>query len=249
MMKARILVATAVGMTVCVPAMVDAAQWDTSVALGVTVAKGNSESLMANGSVTGERNTDLHDLRIGMEANYGKAEVETTTDGTARTEKDTTTDNTEALLVYKRKFGRTYANSDNTLSRDRMAEIDVRMIAALGGGVFVLDTEKAKLGLELGAAYIREDRPGTRDEQMALRVAGRHDQKLSGKSKAWAELEFLPNSDDLDDYLMNAEAGVEAALNSSLSLRVVFEAHYDSVVPNNIEKDDLSLISSLVYTL
>jgi putative salt-induced outer membrane protein YdiY len=59
----------------------------------------------------------------------------------------------------------------------------------------------------------------------------------------------MPNVDDIDDYLANGEAGIEAAINETLSLRVVMQDRYDSTVPDNIDHNDLSVVSSLVYKL
>jgi putative salt-induced outer membrane protein YdiY len=48
---------------------------------------------------------------------------------------------------------------------------------------------------------------------------------------------------------MNAEAGIEAAINTSLSLRFVVQDRYDSQVPADRKENDLAVISSLVYKL
>jgi putative salt-induced outer membrane protein YdiY len=218
------------------------AEWDSTVALGVNITSGNSETLALNGSVAAERDGDVHEIRLGVEGNFGEAEV----DG----ETETTTENAKALAAYKYKLNGTYLYSDNSILHDEIAAVDYRLVIGVGVGYHVIDSENAKLGLELGVAYLKEElADDTQDDNMSARVAARHDQSLSKHAKFWLAAEYLPNTDDTDDYLLNGEAGAEAALNSTLSLRVVLQDRYDSVVPAGREENDLSVISALVYTL
>ncbi|MBT3191715.1 MAG: DUF481 domain-containing protein [Verrucomicrobia bacterium] len=217
-------------------------EWDSTVAAGVNVTSGNSDTLAASGSVSGEKAGEDNEIRLGVEANFAESEV----DGVD----ETTTDNAKAYLAYKYKFDRSYAYSDNSLATDDMADIKYRLIAGVGMGYRVIESDAIKLGLELGAAYMSEELAGdVSDDGILARIAARHDQALSETSKFWLSAEYLPRADDTDDYLLNGEAGVEAALNSTLSLRVVVQDRYDSTVPVDREHNDLAVISSLVYTL
>lgn len=217
-------------------------EWDSTVAAGLNVTSGNSETLAANAAVTAERVGDVHEIRLGIEGNTGEAEI----DGVD----ETTTQNAKAQAAYKYKFNGSYLYSDNSIFHDDIADIEYRLIVGVGVGYRVVDTERAKLGLEIGVAYVEEElNGGTKDDTIAGRIAVRHDQTLSEQSKCWLSAEYLPSVDDTDDYLFNGEAGVEAALNSTLSLRVVVQDRYDSTVPVDREHNDLSVISSLVYTL
>lgn len=217
-------------------------EWDRTVAVGVNVTSGNSETLAANGSVSAEKAGDVHEIRLGIEANYGEAEVDEET--------DTTTQNGKAVVAYKYKLNGSYLYSDNSLFHDDVAAIDYRLVVGVGVGYHVIKTDKAKLGLEVGAAYIEEEREaGIKEDNVSARVAARHDQDLSEHAKFWLAAEYLPNVDDMDDYLLNGEVGLEAALNSSLSLRAVVQDRYDSLVPEGREENDIAVISSLVYKL
>jgi hypothetical protein len=55
--------------------------------------------------------------------------------------------------------------------------------------------------------------------------------------------------DKFNNYILNAEVGVEAALNksSNLSLRSVLQDAYVNIPAPNRLKNDLKLITSLVY--
>jgi putative salt-induced outer membrane protein YdiY len=198
--------------------------------------------MAANASINAEKAGDVHEIRLGAEGNFGESTINEVD--------ETTTQNAKAVAVYKRKFNELFLYSDNSLFHDKMTDVDSRLILGLGVGRRLFENDNTKLDIELGAAYISEvlaNDPG--DDYAAGRFAFRHDQKLSDSSKLWLAAEYMPNIEDFKNYLLNGEAGLEAALNSSLSLRVVLQNRYDSTVPAEREKNDLSVISSLVYKL
>ena len=84
------------------------------------------------------------------------------------------------------------------------------------------------------------------DDYWAVRLAVRHDHVLSKTAKTWESLEYLPRADDWADYLLQAEAGVEAALNARFNLRLVLQDRYDSEPPAGIDENDLTVVASLV---
>mgnify|MGYP006419427661 CR=1 FL=1 len=225
-------------------------EWSRSVAVGVTLTSGNSETLAANASISAENAGEDNEIRMGVEGNFGEAEVDVTVGDETTSVDETTTQNTKAYAAYKYKFDRSYIYSDDSIMHDDIASIDYRLILGIGLGYRVVETEEAKLGLELGAAYMSEElADGTSDDAVLLRAAVRHDQALSEHAKFWLAAEYLPRADDADDYLLNGEAGIEAALNSTLSLRVVAQDRYDSMVPVGREHNDLTAITAIVYTL
>ncbi len=218
------------------------AKWESTVAAGLNIASGNSETLAANASINAEKSGDVHEIRLGAEGNFGESTVNEID--------ETTTQNAKAIAVYKRKFEAFFLYSDNSLFHDKIADIDSRLIVGVGVGRRLMETDNIKFDIELGWAYINEELANTPgDDYVAARFSARHDQKLSENSKLWLTAEYLPNIDDFDDYLLNGEAGLEAALNSALSLRIVLQDRYDNTVPDDRERNDLSLISSVVYKL
>lgn len=239
-----IALAVMVGVVVADEAVNDEG-WDTSLAVGANLNQGNSETMGVNAALTTERDYEKMEYRFGIAANYG----ENTTmaeDGSESTDK--TAQNAKAYANIKRKLGTSYLYSDNSVLHDEIGGIDYRVIVGLGGGAYVRDDDTDKLGLEAGLAYIVEEfESGENDDNLALRLAARHDHTFSETAKCWASLEYLPHLDDFGDYLLNAEIGTETVLNSTLSLRVVAQDRYDSEPPNGLEDNDLSVIAALVY--
>lgn len=215
----------------------------TSLNLGATLNDGNSETLNANGSLVTEGEKDgLGSVRAGVEANYG----ESTVDG----ETDTTVENAKAFANAKKTLSeRTYASLDGSVLYDDVASIDYRAVLSPALGVYLIKEADLSLSLDAGPAYVWEEVGGVSDDYLALRFAERFDYTISETSKFWQSLEFLPRADDFDDYLLNAEVGVEAAINSSMKLRLVLQNKYDSTPAAELEKNDLALIAGFGLTL
>ncbi len=216
--------------------------WETTVSAGLNVTSGNSDSTVANAGVTTVSTQGKHETRLLAEVNYGNSK----TDGNEQT----TADNIKGGAEYKYSLNGSFLYSNNSIFRDTVADLDLRLILGLGGGYHVIKTETAKLDLELGVAYIREERADdTEDDSIAFRAAARHDQAISETAKLWAAVEYLPQTDDFDIYLINSEAGIETVLSQriQLNLRMVVRHRYDSDVPEGRENSDLALISALVY--
>jgi len=223
----------------------EAEGWETSLAVGANINQGNTETMGVNTALTTEREVDKMEYRLGVEAHYGE-NTTTTDDGSEDTDK--TTQNAKAYANIKRNLGTPYIYSDNSVLHDEIGGIDYRAIFGVGGGAYMIDDEKDKLGIEAGLAYIVEKfESGEDDDGMSVRFAARHDHTFSETAKCWASVEYLPSPENFGDYLLNAEMGIETVLNSTLSLRVVAQDRYDSEPPAGLEDNDLALIAALVY--
>jgi putative salt-induced outer membrane protein YdiY len=225
----------------------EAGEWDASLAVGVNLTQGNTETLGINSTLTTARSGEEMEYRFGLEANYGESTL-TATNGLDETE--ITTQNAKAYANIKRKLGAPYVYSDSSLFHDDLAELDYRAMIGLGGGAYALDNETEKLGLEMGLSYIMEAfASGESDAYMALRVAARHDHTFSATAKCWAAIEYLPSLDDFAMYLLNGEIGTTATLNGTLSLRLVAQDRYQSEPPAGLDGNDLAILAALALKL
>jgi putative salt-induced outer membrane protein YdiY len=228
--------------------------WETTVALGVNLTDGNSETLGANASVVGQMESPRHDLRAGIEGSYGESRVDTTVEVGGTTvevsERKATTENAKGYVNYKRKFPQLYAYTDDSILADDIAGIDYRLTLGAGVGRFLLDNGKVKLGVEGGCAFIREElKDDGSDDRLALRAAERCDVKLSDTAKVWESAEYIPDSADFGAYFANAELGLEAALNARSTVRVVVQDRFNSEPAPDRERNDVAVIGALTYKL
>jgi len=217
-------------------------RWMTSIAFGGSMTSGNSDTLGLNLAAGSEKKTEDHEFVFGAVATYGEADDETTTEKGS------------LFFNYKRMFGSSYVYSDTELFRDKIALIKYRFTTSVGYGRYVIDNDNTKLGLEGGVAYIHEDYEDhhsdtweTPDAEgtFALRVAETFEHKLSETAKVWQSLEYMPEFSDFDNYLLNATIGVEAALNSTLSLRFSLEDRYNSQPPYDTDRNDVLTVAAV----
>lgn len=211
---------------------------ENSIALGVTMTDGNSDTLLTTASALHDRKRDDYTLRLGLDYAYGE------TEGTENN------NNVKGVADYRYLVSeRAYVFGNLTAVHDEIADINYRAILSVGPGYYLMKDEAATLGVEAGPAYVREEVGGEENDQLALRFGERYDRQLSATAKCWQALEYLPAADDFDDYLLNSEIGVEAAINASASLRLVVKNAYDSTPAVDREKSDTTVIGALAYQL
>ena len=221
-----------------VSGVASAQEWKTSISLGGSMTDGNTETMTINAGVTSEKTWENSSLRLGLDGTYGEV-------SSAKTNEQA-----KASASYRHTIsGRAYGLWDETLTHDDIADISYRLISSPGLGYYAMKDAAVTLGLEIGPSYIVEEVGGTEDDYAAIRFAERYDRKLSETAKCWQAAEYLPKIDDFEDYLLNAEIGVEAQVNATASIRIVVKDAYDSTPAADREENDLSVVASLVYTL
>ena len=93
------------------------------------------------------------------------------------------------------------------------------------------------------------ERLGTNDSSYAtLRLAERFEHKLADHgARLWQTLELLPQVDRLNNYIVNAELGIEASISKHLSLMSYIDDAYDNEPAPGRQKNDVKLVSGLSY--
>jgi putative salt-induced outer membrane protein YdiY len=212
--------------------------WTSDLALGLTVNGGNSDSTTLTAAWGADRTWESRSFRTRLEGTYGEA------DGEKNTE------NYQATLNLKEVLNRrSYLALDGQARRDTEAEVDYRAIVSPGLGVYLLKSDTRTLTLDLGPAYIAEDVGGLRDDYWAIRFGERYEHQLSEHAKLWQSLAYLPRADNIDDYLVQAEAGVEARLTVRFSLRLVGQYTYDIEPAPGLDEEDYQIVAGLVVQL
>jgi putative salt-induced outer membrane protein YdiY len=210
--------------------------WVTTAALGVTLTRGNSKTLLATANILTEKKWDKNELHFGMDAAYGE---------------DHDTKNTEQIhgfgqynrLLTERLFA--YMRVDAL--HDDIADLKYRVTVAPGIGYYFIKNEKTTLSGEFGPGFIAEEKGGDSREYFTLRVAERLEHKLNERVRVWEFVEYLPKVDDFADYIVNGEAGIDTAITKKLSLRVFAVDNYQSRPAKNRESNDFKLVAGIAY--
>jgi len=211
----------------------------TTIALGGSLTRGNSETLQSNLSIISEGEREgLGLLRMGAEGNYGRSKLAGVDETTVKNAKLFG----NAKKTLSDKF---FASLDATYLCDDIARIDYRAMASPGVDVYLVKSEATKLSIESGGSYVWEKVASVSDEYFALRAAQRFSHVFSKSSKIWQSLEYLPEAKDFGNYLIAAEIGAEAALNDKMNLRCVLQSRYDSEPGAGLKKNDLQLVAGI----
>lgn len=213
--------------------------------LGATITDGNSDSRQGNATwLTEGEKEGLGAIRLGAEGNYGESRP---ADGG---QMDKTIENAKAFLNVKKTLSpKTYAYVDATYLYDDIALIDYRIAIGPGLGAFLVKNDATQVSVEVGPSYVFERVDSQTDSHPALRVAERIEHKLSATARVWESAEYLPDTERFSDYLVNAEVGVEAALNAKLNLRLVLQNKFDSEPADGTEKSDTTFIAGVSVKL
>jgi putative salt-induced outer membrane protein YdiY len=218
--------------------------WKTSVSVGVTVARGNTDTTLASFTANTEKKWDKNDLVFGADGLYGETKDPNQTKYT---------ESAEVLHGFS-QYNRTLAYGFYGYGRidgfhDGIADIKYRLTLAPGLGYFFVTNKIVDFSAEIGPGYIKEQLDGDSRSFATLRIGEKLHYAISPHAKVWEAVEFLPQVNEFDNYLVNSEVGIETSLskNNRLSLRSVLQDSYNNIPAAGRLKNDLKLITSVAY--
>lgn len=219
-------------------------QWESSAAAGLTITSGNSETLLGTFTLSSSRKWERDEVLLGAGAAYGEATIERN----GRDETDTTAANAQGFGQYNHLFTeRFYGGIRLNLLHDEIADVKYRITISPLVGYYAIKNPKTQLAFEAGPSLVIEKQGDDEDQYAALRLAERFEHKLSAKAKVWQSVEFMPQIDRFENYIINFEVGAEASLTEKLSLRAVLQDTYDNEPAEGRKNNDLKLITGVAY--
>lgn len=219
------------------------AELQSTLILGISLTDGNSETFQANAAIVTEgEKAGFASVRAGVEGNYGESTIDN--------QKETTVENAHAFGNIKKTLTkRTFVSLDSSALYDDIAQIDYRVILSPCLGAYLVKNDQISLSVETGPSYVWERLDELNDDYLALRFGERFNYRISKTAKIWQSLDYLPRADDFNDYLLNAELGAEAVMNTFMSLRFVLQDKYDSSPGEESKKNDITLIAGISLLL
>lgn len=210
--------------------------WITSAAFGFSLAKGNTDNMLANGNLVSSKKWDHNEVDLGIDGTYGE------TDGVR------SAGNIHGFTQYNRLFTeRLFGLLRVDAVNDSIADVDYRVTLSPGVGYYFIKTTNTFLRGEVGPGFVFERVDGKSDSYVTLRLAERFETKLNDRVKLWQSLEFLPAFEDFSDYIINAEIGIDTSLTKKLSLRTFVQDTYDSTPAAGLKKNDVKLVAAIAY--
>lgn len=213
-----------------------APKWDASAAMGASVTRGNSDTLLFTITGRGEKKWNSHELYLGVDASYGEnndIKDNETLRGFAQFNE----------LINERWYG--YGRVEGL--HDAIADVEYRFTLSPGIGYYFIKTASTSLSLEGGPGIIFEKQGAETHNYMIARIAEKFEHKFNDRVRVWEMLEFLPQVDNLDNYIVNGEVGVESALSKAWALRVTAQDTYDNEPAPGRKRNDFKLIASIAW--
>jgi putative salt-induced outer membrane protein YdiY len=212
-------------------------KWESSAAAGFTLTQGNSDSVLFTAQVLTQKKWDIHEVRLGADVTYGE------------TDDVKSADAAHAFGQYNRLFTeRFYGYGRIDALHDAVADIEYRFLLSPGVGYYLIKNATTTLSVEGGPGFIFEKQGGEETGYVTARLAERLEHKFNENVRLWQSVEFLPQVDDLDNFLINAEIGVEAKLTERFSMKVFAVDNYDNEPAEGRESNDIKVVTALAYT-
>ena len=210
--------------------------WESSISAGLSVAKGNSDTLLTTVAFKTRTKTPTHEFMLGVDGSYG--------------ENDSVKNNESlhGVSQYNHLFtDRFYGFFNLEGLHDGIADLQYRFTLSPGAGYYFLKETNTTLAGGIGPSLIFQ-RLGEVDSAYAsLRLAERFEHKLNNGARVWQKAEFLPQINMPKNFLVNAEVGAEAALTKTFSLQVALQDNFVNQPAPGRKDNDVKLISSVIY--
>lgn len=218
------------------PAVETRPRWESSAFLGLTLTRGNSDSVLFAANVKTSKKEKQSEWAFGADGAYGEND---------------SVKNNQTLhgfgqynhLFNERLFG--YFRADGL--HDGIADLEYRVVLSPGAGYYLIKEKATSLAVEVGPGYVFEKRGGDTESFATLRVAERFEHKFNDRARVWQSLEYLPEVGDFPNYVVNFEAGIAATISKNLELSVVLQDNYVNRPATGRECNDLKLISGVTY--
>lgn len=216
--------------------------WETSAFVGATLTRGNSDSFIGNLTLDTKRKWEKDDVAFGASAGYGESTVDNSTTKSAQYAR--------GYGQYNRLFTeRFYGGLRLDGEYDDIAGVDYRVrISPLAGYYFIKQT-KTTLSGEIGPSMVFEKlKSESAQSYLGFRAGERFEHKLTDTTRIWQNFEYIPKVEDWsENYLLNGEAGIDAAISKKTSLSLVFQDNFNSQPASGRKQNDVRMIAGLRY--
>jgi putative salt-induced outer membrane protein YdiY len=211
-------------------------KWQRSAGLGATLTGGNSDTVLVTANINATRKWTVHEVLLGASAAYGEVDNQKNADSV------------QGSAQYNRLFSdRFFGYARLNALHDAIADVEYRFTFGPGAGYYFLKSPRTLLSGEIGPSYVHEKVGGVERGYLALRIGEKFEHKFNDRARMWQSLEFLPQVDNIENFIVNAEIGVETKLTDSFSLRVFVQDTYDNEPAPGRKKNDVKLVSGINY--
>ena len=217
--------------------------WQTSATVNVAVNKGNSDTLLAGGNILGIKKWDKNELSAGADAVYGSNKDQ------ASGIRTTTAQNYGASIQYNRLItDRFYFLAHADARQDKVADIKYRVTLSPGAGYYFIKNDRTTLSGEVGPGLVLEQFEHQKGHRyFVLRLGEKFTHKFNDKVRLVQDADYSPQIDDFSNYVVNAQATLEADLSAKLSATLTLGDTYRNEAAPGRKQNDIRLLAGIKY--
>ncbi len=208
--------------------------WTTTAALGVSLAQGNSESVLTNIAYDTAYRTATDEFYLSGSYSFGEVNGETSVDAL------------RAGTRYNRLLtDRFYVGGGVDYLRDDIADLAYRFTGTAYLGYYAIKSDKVSLAFEGGPGVVIEESGGLTDEYFSLRAAERFSWVLGPRTtlKQNAVVDFDPS--DSENWILTATGFLDTDITDDLTWRLAVTYVIDNQPAAGLEEEDLTLTSGI----
>lgn len=216
--------------------------WESVAALGFTMTRGNSETLLATVTAATRKKWTKNELSFGADATYGES--------TVNGQNTVNANSAHGFAQYNRLFTERfygYGRVDGMF--DETADIFYRTGVSPGVGYYFINNTNVDLSLEVGPGYLWENVAGDVDDYATVRVGQKFHLKLSDRARFIETAEWIPEATYLKNYIVNFLAGIDTDITADkkATLGVYLYDNYNNIPAPGRVCNDVKLVVALGY--
>src|SRR5208337_4109975 len=166
------------------------------------------------------------------------------------TETTTTAELLHGFTQYNQLFtDRFYGFGRVEARHDGVADLKYRVSLSAGAGYYFIKNTNTELSVDVGPGYVFQKQDDDYTTYTSLRVGEKFHQALSDRARLWQMAEYSPQVNKFNNYIVNAELGIEADLtkDKKLALRsYVTDSFNNEPVPGR-KQNDLTWVTAIAY--
>lgn len=210
--------------------------WESSLTAGLTLTRGNSHTLLYTGSIQTSKKTPDNEYLFGASGAYGSQNSQDNVN------------NYGGYGQWNHLFtDRFYGYLRVDALRDVIADLDYRVNVGPGVGYYVIKGTNTTLKAEAGGGMQYQHLGDNYSSYGTVRFAESFEHKFNDRARLWEKAEILPQVDKFQNYVVNAEIGIESLITKSVSLKTYLDDTYQSEPAAGRYRNDIKLVSGLSY--
>lgn len=210
--------------------------WKSSATVGFSMTRGNSDNLLVAGKLQTQWKSRVNEWLLGADGAYGE-------------------DNSEKTRETLHGYGqfnhffnpRLYDFGRMDGLHDGIKDIRYRFTASTGLGYYLVQRTNTAFAVEAGPSLVTERQGADDQTYAAARLASRYEYKFGSGARIWQGTELISQMDQPDNFIINAELGIETPVAKNLALQVYLQDNYVNLPAPDYKHNDIRLISGLSY--